>query len=455
MRSLTTGILDFFAFESSSKAVGACGLLRELSAISETLRENPKIIELVAEDLKSLSKSKSGNGRGSVFSVETLFRGILILQMTGSSFREVSEMIMLNYAYNQFCRLPLNKETIGWSLLCKANKAIQPETWDLINQLLTMRKIADGTVSEPDIQRTDTTAVETNIHYPTDSSLLWDIYRTLWQHVQALRERVLEKFKGRFHLKKIKKLHLFITRYSKSGNKKRLRAVAKVRRLLLTRVETSLTKVMKWCSELQLPATASAAQSHLNWLEEHFSTIERIIDVAKRRLMGEEVQSSEKVYSLFEPHTELIIRGRAEKPIEWGHMVLITQAKGGFIVDCMVMEKRIPDAELTEMVIQRHEGRLSRNVTDLAADKGICPDEDTYEELEEVVNIQIPKRLRDFTSPMMNEAQKFRAGIEGCISTLKRAFRMSKCPFRTFKSFESFVQSVIFCHNLRWCAMKT
>lgn len=455
MRSLTTGILDFFAFQSSSKSVEACALHRELAAISEILQENPKIIELVAEDLKSLSKANTGNGRGSVFSVETLFRGILIVQMTGSSFREGSDMILLNYACNQFCKLPLNKETIGWSLLCKVNKAIQPETWDLINQVLASRKIADGTISEPDIQRTDTTAVETNIHYPTDSSLLWDIYRSLETRVKVLRRYAPKFFKVRFHSRKIKNLHLFITRYSKSKNKKRLRTVKRTRRLLLARIESTLKKVMRGCLDPRLSVTEIEAQTHLNWLKEHFPTMNQIIDVAKLRLMGKQVESSKKVFSLFEPHTELIIRGRAEKPIEWGHKVLITQAKGGFIIDCMVMEKCIPDAQLTEMVIQRHQDRFGRKVTDLAADKGFCPDKETYEELEEITNIQIPKRLQDLTSSMMKEAQKFRAGIEGCISTLKRAFRMSKCPFRTFKTFEGFVHSVIFCYNLRWCAMKT
>ena len=447
-------ILDFFAFVSSSKKASACCLQKKMQAISDELDRYPQILKLVAKDFESLSKAKTKRGRGAVFSAETLFRGVFLVLMFRNDYRRARDEIMTNAVYFNFCRLPGNKETISSSLLCKALRAIQPETMYLIHEILAKCNIADGTIKEPDIQRTDTTAVETNIHYPTDTSLLWDIYRSLYNHVKFLRCHAQGVFKERFHPQKIKRCHLLVTRNLNSKSKKRIRSAKTTLRMLLKMVESTLTKIQAACSGLKLPPTDTAAQNRLDWLRSHFPVMRQIINVARRRLNGENVPNSDKVYSLFEPHTELIIRGRAEKPLEWGHKVLLTQTKDRFIIDCMVLEENTADSNLTETVIERYKEIYGRRVTHLTADKGFCPDKDTYEELEEVVDLQIPKRLRDLASPMMKEAQRFRAGIEGCISTLKRVFRMSKCRFRGFKTFETFVLGVVFCHNIQWCAMR-
>jgi len=84
------------------------------------------------------------------------------------------------------------------------------------------------------------------------------------------------------------------------------------------------------------------------------------------------------------------------------------------------------------------------------ADKGFCPDADTYEELEEEVDyLGVPRSTREFGDTLMGVCQQWRAGIEGTISCLKRAFRLARCGFRGFKNFVSAVGSAVFCHNLR------
>ncbi len=145
----------------------------------------------------------------------------------------------------------------------------------------------------------------------------------------------------------------------------------------------------------------------------------------------------------------MIMRGRRGKPIEFGHMVLLCQSAEKIITDYDVMEEKIADCHLTETVIDRHEKLFGEAPEVLAGDKGFCPKPDKYAELEERVGtLAIPRRMRDWADAVMKGWQAFRAGIEGTISGLKRAFRLARCYYRGFKSFEASVGLGVFTHNL-------
>jgi len=151
----------------------------------------------------------------------------------------------------------------------------------------------------------------------------------------------------------------------------------------------------------------------------------------------------------FEQHTELIKRGRRSKPTEFGHKVLLSQTREKFITDYEVYEHQQPDSDLTESVIQRHETLFGKRPKVLAADKGFCPEKTKFEELAKLVGtLAIPRRMQDFVDKVLAHWQAFRAGIEGTISGLKRAFRLVRCYFRGFKGFASAVGLGVFCHNL-------
>jgi IS5 family transposase len=128
---------------------------------------------------------------------------------------------------------------------------------------------------------------------------------------------------------------------------------------------------------------------------------------------------------------------------------LLTESREKFITDYVVLEKNCSDNELLPLVLERHEERYGSRPKSVAADKGFCPDAETYEELEEQVDyLGVPRSTRDFGDSLMSIWQQWRAGIEGTISCLKRAFRLARCCFRGFKNFASAVGSAVFCHNL-------
>ena len=170
----------------------------------------------------------------------------------------------------------------------------------------------------------------------------------------------------------------------------------------------------------------------------------QVAQVARRRAFDGEKVPNEKVFSIFEAHTELIKRGRRGKPIEFGHKVLFTQSKEKFITDYVVLEKNRNDDELLPLVLERHEERFGRLPESRPTR---APDEDTYEDLEEQVDyLGVPRRTRDFSDSMMSVWQQWRAGIEGSISCLER-FGW-RAAFRGFKNFVSAIGSAVFCHNL-------
>jgi len=448
MRSKTEAVFEFTLDDDQQQNKIVREYRLEYKLVGEILDQHPEILEMVHRDLAKLSKATSRRGRKADFTSENLFRAILVMQREGFDYREASIRIAESDTLQNFCRL-MKKRSIDFTLLNKAYCAIRPETWEAINHLLALGAVTDETISI-DHLRTDTTVTECNIHWPTDSSLLLDTYRVIAREMSRGRQIDPLSCPWRFHLKKIKKMEFFIARYSGSKSKKRLRQVRRRMKELIVRVEKVLENAetfVAWAkrsTNLELMGIGMA-------LADYLPNMRQVAAVARRREFdGEKVPNGEKVFSIFEPHAELIMRGRRGRPVEFGHKVLLTQSKQKFITDYVVLEKNRGDDELLPVVLERHEEKYGRRPETIAADKGFCPDADTYEDLEEQVDfLGVPRRTRDLGGVMMGIWQQWRAGIEGSISCLKRAFRLARCCFRGFKNFASAVGSAVFCHNLR------
>lgn len=416
-------------------------------AISQVLDANPEILDAFHEDVKKLSEG-GRRGRKGDYTSENLLRALIVQSVEGLSLRKAVVKIGTTPFLQDFLRLR-KKVAMDHTFLDKCRLAIRPATQRKINEILARHAIRVGAV-DPTVIRADTTVVDADIHYPTDSSLLWDVWRVAARMLRDARglDPILSDL--RFHTKKIKGLHLFITRYSKSASAKRQRAVKEKFHLLIERTGRLIGQAAAFVeraarsASLELQALAGGLADYLPAMR----TIHR--NATRAQLQGEKVPASERVFSLFEPHTELIQRGRRGKPIEFGHKILLCQTAEKFITDYEVFDQHPADNSLTKELIERHE-KLYGNTPDLvAADKGFRPDAETFAELEELVDtLAIPSRLQDYADKMMVMCQAFRAGIEGTISVLKRAFRLSRCFFEGFKGFVSAVGWGVFSHNLR------
>jgi transposase, IS5 family len=414
--------------------------------ISQVLDKNPEIVDAVHQDLKKLSQG-GRKGRKGDFTSENILRALIVQDMEGLPFREAVIRIGGDGFLQDFVRMR-KKAVMDFTFLDKCFLAIRPETWKRINETLGRYAVGLGVVN-PKVIRTDTTVVESNIHYPTDSSLLWDTWRVAVRLLGRAREILRESVPHRFHTRKIKKLYLFITRYITSSSASRQQAVRESFGTLIERVEWILCIARdfceKFCSSSNLELSAVALE-----LKAYLPSMQTVAATARRANIDKEtVPANQRVFSIFEPHTELIKRGRRQKPVEFGHKLLLCETAEKFITDYEVYEKQLPDCDLTEPVITRHEKLFGERPVVLAADKGFCPEKSKFEELSKLVaNLAIPRRMQDFMDKLLTSCQAFRAGIEGTISGMKRVFRLFRCFFRGFKGFARSVGLGVLCHNL-------
>lgn len=414
--------------------------------ISRILDENPAVLDVVDRDLRFLSQGGK-KGRKAVYTSENLLRALIVHTIEGDDLRGTVVRISESDFLRDFLRLG-NRRVMDFTFLDKAFKAIRPGTWKRINEIITGHARETERI-DPSAIRVDTTVVETTIHYPTDCSLLWDSWRVLARLLREGRSLAPELCAHRFHDRLVKRAFHRIVRYGGSGAKGRRRLVNRCWRELIAHVRWIAEIAEEFClrsrshGDLVVQSVGAEIQRFLRSVRVVISTAERA------NLKGETVPARERVFSLFEPHTELVKRGKSQKPVEFGHVVMLSQTKEKFISDYEVMEHRIPDPELGSVSIENHQRLFGELPQVLAADKGFNPKAAARSALEEkVATLAIPRRLSDWAEVIGSIWQRFRAGIEGTISVLKRAFRLLRCPYRGFKSFAASVGLSILCHNL-------
>ena len=447
MRTKSSKTLYFdFSGESSIKV--AKEYRAKYEAISQILDANRQVLRLAHRDWAKLL-SISAKGRDG-YTSEQLLRALIVMFVEGDSYRDVVIRIDNSEFLQHFVRLSV-KPTMDFTFLNKASCALSAKTLEAMNEALSQYAVQEEKISG-EKQRMDTTVYEINIHYPTDSSLLWDSFRTLSRLLREVQKELPElNLRHRFHDKKVKKLFTFISRNASSKSKRTLRKVKSAYRELINRVG--------WIHGVgqEVLREACLAGYDVPELAHYLPLVARILDQAVRRvLQGETVPPDEKLYSLFEEHTELIKRGKAAKPIEFGHKILLAQTGEKFIHHYKVMPRRIEDKELLAPALEAHKDLFGDYPHVLSTDKGFYESMKQILALEEkIVVVSIAKKGRRTPEEYARETteeflagQRFRAGSEGSISVLKRAFKLGKCFFKGFKHYAASVGIAVLCHNL-------
>jgi len=440
---------QYFDFSGKSRLKVVKEYRAKYRVISELMDDNPQLVSLVHQDLAQML-SQSKGGRKSEYTSEQILRALLVMFIEQDSYRQVVIRIENSEFLRGFVGLGI-KPMMDYSFLNKAFCILSDKTWQTMNQLLARYAKQQGKISSEKL-RLDTTVYETNIHYPTDSSLLWDSFRVLARLLQRIQQELPQlALKHRFHLSKVKKLSLFITRNSSSNNKSKKRKVESTYRKLVARVS--------WIAEVARETLAILQQAgyEAELLADYLPTVEQIIKQTERRVFQNlKLAADEKVYSLFEEHTELLKRGKAGKPIEFGHKVLIAQTGETFIHHYDVFRQHQEDKELLAPTLKAHKQLFGIGPDVLATDKGFYENMQQLLKLEEDIStVSICKKGRRNqaeydreSSEEFKDGQRFRAGCEGSISVLKRAFKLGRCLFKGFKNYAASVGCAVFCHNL-------
>jgi len=436
------------------------------AAISAVLDEHPEIINTVHRDLgEALEDASVRDRRGAkfTFTSDTILRIVVCQIIEGLSLRQIIIRVDDSSFLRQFVRVH-NGPMIDFTAYCKLRNRIRPETWKKMNDLLARAAVKENLI-EGEKLRIDTTAVETNIHWPTDSSLLWDTYRVLGRLIERIREidpvivgdrRVLRR--------KVKKLHQKIARKA-SRNPKSAEAL----KPLYIGLFELVGNILQWSDDIARslapriaayrygPLEAASLELCLQELRHFHALGTGVLDQAYRRIVLEEsVPNGEKIFSLFEPHTELLKRGKADQPIEFGHMIQIQQVEAKFITDYEVFDKKPVEYELLEPTLRRHKELFGQYPQELSADKGYYENMDQIDRLGRIIEmVAIAKKGRRTqeqidreTDPAFRHAQRFRAGVEGTISFLKRVLGLFRCYSKGWEHYAAMVGATVLAHNL-------
>ena len=423
----------------------------ELRDISRILDEIPIINKMVLQDLTREVEHRDRGAEG--MSAEQVVRAAIVKQMEEFSYDDLAFHIVDSRCYRSFCRIGIADKGFGKSTLCSNIKAISPETWEATNRILVAYG-EDNKIEKGRAVRMDCTVVSSNIHDPSDSSLLWDSVRVLTRMLAQINER-FEGLKISFsdHTKRAKRRMLGVM--NANGEKARKKQYLDLLKMTgkVVNYATSAVSILE-TFPFEHVSVWDCAQRMAEDLQQVITLTQKVIDQTTRRVVyGDSVAACEKIFSIFEPHTDIIIKDRRDT--FYGHKVCLSGGASNLITDCLIVDGNPADSTLTDQMLDRQEqiyGRYPLKVAldggfaskdNLASAKGknikdVCFAKKRGLEIEEMCRSEyVYKRLR-----------RFRAGIESGISWLKRCFGFARCTWKTLRSFKSYVWASIVSGNL-------
>lgn len=345
--------------------------------------------------------------------------------------------------------------SFNWRRIQATLLLLKPETIDKISQLI----VAEGHLLVPEAAakvRGDSFVAETNIHYPTESSLLWDGLRKVIS-LSALVARDLDLPGWRQHvhlLRKIKNLHHAISRAAASKSPQSKAKLKKLYAKLLRRAENILNRAATLTeSALAVDAVTLARMAEI---EAFIERTRQVAGTAYRRVMlGETVPNEDKLFSVFETHTQLYRRGKQAEPNQFGRLVMVYEDAAGFISHYYLLPRDAQDADVvveqTRIVQERHAGKIK----DASFDRGFYSAENERQ-LQEIIGCPcLPKKTpQEFLDQLKNapvrfrEARQWHPGVESAIGALQFGNGLERCRDRTEIGFERYMALGILGRNL-------
>ena len=421
---------------------------RELARIGELLDELPQVARLVIKDLVGKRSRKTGR-RG--LSGDQVVRCLVVKLLTGCSYRQLAFHLEDSISYRAFCLFGIADRTPSYRTLQGNIKKVRPETMEKVNALVVAKGI-ELEVDDGDKVRIDSTVMEANILSPHDSQLLRDCVRVLTKLMGQASELVAVRYSD--HSRRAKRRSLEICNTGKPERRERLyRELLQVTCWTLGYVPDAI-KALERSAALFAP-TISAQLTHFSELTK------RVIDQTQRRVLGgEAVPAREKLVSIFEPHTDIIVKDRRET--YYGHKTFLSVGASGMIFDITVEHGNPADSSRAVHMLERHQEKMGVIPTQAAFDGGFAS-KSNLRELKEMgvedvafakkVGLKVSDMTR--TEAIYKQLRRFRAGVEGVISFLKRSLGFGRCNWSGFDSFHAYAWSSVFTANLLIVARST
>jgi len=414
-----------------------------LKQLSEVLDEHPEILALLEQDL--ITEDCTEVGRKGL-SVESIFRCMLLKQILGVSYEQLSFHLSDSLSYRTFARLGAENYP-GKSSLQINIRRISPQKLETIFNTLSLKNVDQGDIDLSKI-RIDSTVVKSNIAPPSDSQLLNDGVRVLSRLLAKSSSMTGIRIRFKDFRKESKSLSYRIF-YAKKAEKETLyRELLPIATKVMGQVERATTTI-------RTQSVGCLETTH--WLAEieHFSTLMgRVISQTQRRVIEhEKVPSSEKIVSLFEDHTDIIIKG--SRGIDYGHKINLASDSRGLLTGVFIEDGDAADVERYVPVLSDHERRYGVVPKTVVADGGYASLSNLDAGKEMGIKRVVFHKKKGLTLIAMGVKNKtyralrnFRAGIEGNISELKRAFGLGKSMWKRLDGFKAYVWASVLSYNL-------
>jgi transposase, IS5 family len=409
---------------------------------ADQILQDETLLQLVYDALGRRAPQSQTRGRRGT-PAEQVLRLLVLKHLRNWSFQVMVREVRANLVYREFTRVGGDKvpddKTLG-----RVARQLGPAVIEQIHQRLVALAQQNGVVSGHKL-RVDTTVVETNIHYPTDSSLLEDGVRVLTRVMkQATQVATGIKTQVRNRTRSVKKQVIAIERAARNKTEKGQQKLKEgYQKLLETtrRVVGQAKQVVQEIAQGIQPTSEKVAgvlQNAQQELETMIPRVQQVLRQTRQRLFAGNTHAAAKIVSVFEPETEIIRKGKASKPTEFGKLVKIQEAENQIITHYEVFDQRPSDSHLLVPAIEQHQRQLGCTPDVVAADPGFfsAQNETAAAELG-VPQLSVPqvgtknqRRRQRQKTRWFKKAQKWRAGGEGRISVLKRRHGLNRCLYK-------------------------
>jgi IS5 family transposase len=426
----------------------------ELENISHILDANPTICDLAMQDLSNTSSKASCRSGARGMSADQVVRAAIVKQMFTFTYQELAFHIIDSKSLRRFCRIGIADKGFKKSVLGKNIKALSPQNWEAINRRL-VHYAQEQNIEKGRQVRIDCTVVESNIHQPTDSSLLFDSVRVLTRLLRAAKQQFGLPILFQDHTKRAKR-RMLGTEYArnKKERKSKYSDLIKVTRKSISYGQNAV----KVINELLAAGNGLVALSFD--LKHYLQLALRVVEQTERRVMLEQkVPVSEKIVSIFETHTDIIVKDRRDT--FYGHKVCLSGGASNLIVDCLIVDGNPADSSLTLDMLDRQRALYGKYPLKVALDGGFASKDNLQKAKEKKIKDVCFAKKRGLKTEDMcrsqwvyNRLRRFRAGIESGISWIKRCFGLARCTWKGLRSFKSYVWASIVSANLLTLARK-
>jgi IS5 family transposase len=424
----------------------------------DTALEDEAVIEVVAQALEQRWPQSRRRGRRGT-PAEVVIRMLILKHLFDWSYDDLEHEVRANLVYRAFTRIDAGDVPDAKTIL-KIARALGPEViGQLHRQVVEVAKRAGVTHGRR--FRVDTTVVETNVHYPTDSTLLQDgvraLTRTLHQGCTALGQ---PRRQIRNRARSVARRCIAI-RLQSRREESRPALVRSYRRLMATTravVRETGTMVRRLGQRLRTaPATTAARLQRVQRrLRELRPIVQRVLDQTRARVVGGDAHVADKVVSVFEPHTAVIRKGKKAKPTEFGNLISIQEAEHQIITGYDVHDGRPADRALWQPALDRHQRIFGRAPYLATADRGFSSAaNERMATSRGVRRVVLPHPGRKTATRRAHEHQqwfrrgrRWRVGSEGRISVLKRRHGLTRCRYHGREGMHRWVGLGVIANNL-------